>query len=241
MDIRFGSKDSVDVDKIRVLEQPLLMKDAKRLIAMLPNGCDWNLVCIKNRKVTWSYKGSVDEVNNMVYHQFKNFPENKGECPVDLVERDLGAKILRTLRGLLSQVSRTEHRELVKAALKSESIEQRLFTLIKVYSDVDFVNTTLKCSREDFGKFVAFQTMQCLALIKGYEIFDKEECHKTDFGFDYETRLLPNLVDRLPIRDDTFNEQISNLVVGFCLQVRGIVYNDTFLFEDFKRASIKSI
>lgn len=123
---------------------------------------DLNFIKIENGIVSWTYKGTVDEVHNML-----NLPTK--------VDRDIGLKVLRTLRGIISHTSRTEYRKYCKETLKSNNINDKIEFLDKVY-DVDIFSKNEKIHETDFKKFITFQLCQTIALIEGTEIFTKKEC-----------------------------------------------------------------
>jgi hypothetical protein len=81
--------------------------------------------------VTKTYKGTVDEVNNMLYHTYDKHTQVYPNPITRTLPRDIKLKAERVLRGLLSHLSRTEHRKDVKEALKW-NIEDRKFYLDEI-------------------------------------------------------------------------------------------------------------
>jgi hypothetical protein len=79
--------------------------------------------------------------------------------------RDWKLKRDRTIRGLLSYFSRTEHRVAIKAALRSDCLKDKLeaLRLIRLQDIPDFGK---KGKNEDVYKFIAFQIAQTNSLIE---------------------------------------------------------------------------
>lgn len=169
--IRHGSENSLDKDVYVVIPEALQMKEAKKLCDSFTD-INANLITVKNGKVDWVYKGTKDECNNSIlatYHLHKqDFP-----CPVtEKVDRSYGLKMLRTVRGLLSYASRTQHREIVKSALVSPNMDQKIVALkaINLNEISDFEKTPII----ETYKFYSFQMGQTLALLEdNVELFTK--------------------------------------------------------------------
>ena len=173
MIIRHGSEDSLDIDVYVVIPKPIhILQECKELCESYP-AYNANLICIDNGQVYWCYKGTVDECNNSILATYKLHSENVEPCPIiHKVERDADEKIKRTLRGLLSYVSRTELRKEVKEALKSDDINLKI-SILKQIKFKDIPNFGKKGSNKDVYKFFAFQLIQATAVIRGDEIFTK--------------------------------------------------------------------
>lgn len=77
-------------------------------------------------------------------------------------------KVVRAVRGVLSQLTRTRYRAELKAALASNNSYQRSECLAAI--DFDSVELT-----PDTGKLLAFQLAQTIALIDGRELYTKGE------------------------------------------------------------------
>jgi hypothetical protein len=179
--IRFGSEDSLDVDLMIVL--PKLGKnneENKKIIAKYERrfNCPVNLnLCVVERGfVVDAYKGTVDEVNNSIFHTFKNFDDQYYDNnPIKgIVKRDVELKLLRGLRIILSFLSRSQYRIAVKAALKGD-----VYAKIAVLKEIDL--TTI--SKVDFNeknatyidtvKTISFQLAQMQCLLFDIEIYSK--------------------------------------------------------------------
>lgn len=173
MIIRHGSEDSLDIDVYIVIPEPILvLQECKELCESYPD-YNANLICIDNGEVYWCYKGTIDECNNSILATYKLHPVNVEPCPIThKVERDIEEKIKRTLRGLLSYVSRTELRVQVKEALRSNDVSLKINALKQVrFADIpDFGKKGINA---DVYKFFAFQLIQTTALLIGNEVFTK--------------------------------------------------------------------
>ena len=183
----FGSEDSKDYDIMVFVDEIGTKQEShervaefdRKLSLMFPDKpLNSNLAIIKYGVVTEVFKGTVDEVNNMLYLTY-NLHEQKYPLKITrLIERDVDLKILRTARVLLSFLSRTEHRPKVKKALKSDLIEK-----LKVLADIDLTKILDLGSRnvkwEDYLKTMSFQLGQTLALMVGKELYTKNEIFQT--------------------------------------------------------------
>ena len=150
-------------------ELRILFKDQK----LPPKKLNSNLAVIDNDIIVKVHKGTVDEVNNSLidtyslHHQFFPLQITKR------VERDVELKVLRTARVILSFLSRTEHREMIKLALKKD-FDFKIETLsnIDISKISDFGQKNL--SVIDIYKTIAFQLGQALGLLYGKELYTKE-------------------------------------------------------------------
>lgn len=174
----FGSHDSEDLDVMYFVDELPTLQECKRLAAQLEaqhqstKAVDVNLCVVKDCHVVTTYKGTVDEVNNMLHYttnmhaQPSTFPE------IRAMDRNIPLKVARVLRGILSFISRTEYRPLIKQALRSDGWT-KLITLhsIKLESITDLgdKNKTM----QDFYKLFAFQVGQAMGLMNGVEFYSK--------------------------------------------------------------------
>jgi len=184
-----GSENSLDRDAYVVLPEALGFKEAKKLCDSYKE-INANLLVVTEGKVSWCYKGTRDECNNSIlntYHLHKQEFDN----PITVkAERDYGQKMLRTIRGLLSYVSRTPMRESVKKALVSEDLDFKVDVLKKI--DLNTVEDFEKTSKTEAYKFFAFQMGQTLALLQ-----DNVELYTKNSVAQYYPALKPYL-DRDP-------------------------------------------
>jgi hypothetical protein len=182
MIIHHGSEDSIDKDVYVVIPSPILDIQECKVMCESYTGLNANLICIENGQVTWCYKGTVDECNNSILSTYTLHPENTQPCPVTVkAERNWRLKVDRTVRGLLTYFSRTEHRVAIKAALRSEDMREKLEAL-KLIRLQAIPNFGKKGENKDVYKFIAFQLAQTIALVEdGHEIFTKQMAAKYDF------------------------------------------------------------
>ena len=149
----------------------LLTNDLANIVAEYV-GLNANLLLIKEGSVSWAYKGTADECNNSILATY-GLHEQSYPNPIEIgVSRLCGLKMLRTIRGLLSYLSRTEYRVEVKKALSSGDLDNKLAVLSGV--DLLKIKDFEKSSIIETYKFLAFQMGQTKALLKdGVELFTK--------------------------------------------------------------------
>lgn len=120
----FGSENSLDVDVVffieempeTIVEKLALSKEfSKSITSFFPEKeINANLAVCKNGHLVEVYKGTTDELNNALFYTY-SFHEQKQENQITkLLLRDVDLKFLRSIRMILSFLSRTEYRILVK-------------------------------------------------------------------------------------------------------------------------------
>ena len=166
-----GSENSLDRDAYVILPAPIEFKEAKKLCDSYKE-INANLLVVTNGQVSWSYKGTIDECNNSILATY-GLHEQESQNPItERAERGYGLKMLRTIRGLLSYVSRTDLRKEVKQALVSDNLDYRIEVLKKI--DLNTINDFEKSSIVESYKFFAFQMGQTLSLLQdNTELFTK--------------------------------------------------------------------
>lgn len=190
----YGSHDSVDLDiavmyqNMSVFKPDQIHKIEREIKLQLIDDLDCkkdidvNLFSVADGKVTWCSKGTPDEFNNMLLCHYGLHKQVHDLPIIEKVERNIGVKIYRTLRGLLSYFSRGKNRVEVKKLLhkmgQGEDLNNCLDT-IAFLSTVD-VNDELegfyqKGSHEDVFKFFCVQCIQLIALLDGDELFTKQD------------------------------------------------------------------
>jgi hypothetical protein len=200
--ILHGSEDSLDTDAFFIVPNELFtncsFQELKELCDTLSKIYDFNgnLVSIENFIVKNFYKGTVDEVNNGMLYTY-HLHKQKYFLPVmNKVPRHKEMKLIRCFRGILSMFSRTSMRTLVKQALKSEILADRL----DVLESIDFnkqYDFSAKGTTPDIYKFFAFQLAQTHALVCGdIEIYTKKQVIDT-----YDSGNIYNIIHRLPELD----------------------------------------
>lgn len=224
--ITHGSENSLDKDVYVIIPEALEMKVAKKLCDSFQD-INANLITVKDGKVNWVYKGTEDECNNSILATY-HLHSQEFDCPVtEKAERSYAAKMLRTIRGLLSYASRTEYREIVKKSLVSTSMDEKIETLKTI--DLSKINDFQKSSIVETYKFYAFQMGQNLALLEdNVELFTKNSV----------AQYYPELSDYLARRETTpeklqsFYERFTNFVANQYKPVEHLVGQQLF-FSDF--------
>lgn len=198
MIIHHGSEDSLDTDVYVVVPEPILNLQECKVLCESYKDYNANLICIENGQVIWCYKGTIDECNNSILATYSLHKENTQLCPITVtMPRDWRLKVDRTIRGLLSYFSRTEHRVAIKAALRSDCLREKLeaLRLIRIQDIPDFGK---KGENKDVYKFIAFQIAQTCSLIEtGHEIFTKQ------MASEYDPQLRPYLYREVTDPKDT--------------------------------------
>ncbi len=172
--IHHGSEDSLDKDIYVLCDKPLEHKESLELVAHFENlGFNANPIFIDNGQVLWNFKGVNDEVQNSIYHTY-GLHEQSSPNPIEKTcDRNHGLKALRTIRGLLSQCSRTQYRDEIKPTLKNPNVLDK----IKLINKIDFskIEDFEKLSKIEAGKFFAFQLGQTIALLEdNIDLFTKK-------------------------------------------------------------------
>jgi len=186
----FGSKNSIDYDVaifVDVIHNSFelnnkIVKQCNSHIhdifidkSMPVKKLNCNLVVVNDNIVVDCFKGTNDEINNSLYMTYDNhiqFYENQIDR---LVTRDIKLKHVRVLRILLSFLSRTENRQCVKYALKSKDNKVRTDCLNNINLQ-DVIDTTKRNIKyEDYLKIISFQIGQIIGLLKGIELYTKND------------------------------------------------------------------
>lgn len=170
-----GSEDSTDVDVFYVFDELPPLNECKKFCSEneLENR---NIIVINGGEVVSCYKGTPDEVNNSLLRTY-NLHSQEYPLLVDhSVERDVTIKVIRSIRIILSHLSRSQFRPRVKSALNSELFSDKLSALRLIdLTDIEYGSLNKNMSREDILKTIAFQMGQTVSLIDGNELFTKSE------------------------------------------------------------------
>ena len=177
----FGSDDSSDVDvmfyidtlpELQICRQ--IATEASSLI-VTDREVDVNLCSVSNGIVTDCMKGTIDEVNNMIFFTHGLHAQEHYVPIQSLVARNIECKAARALRGILSFISRTEYREIVKSALRG-NVEDKIKALRSIKLEKLSNLGKDKLVIEDFYKLFTFQVGQCIPLIEdGIELYTKKD------------------------------------------------------------------
>jgi hypothetical protein len=182
----FGSEDSADVDVMVMIDDMPSIAVCKDLCAELDAnikkklGTDkevnTNLAVIKDGVIFSVYKGIPIECNNSLYETYQYHTQlhdlmidrKVSETPI------VAIKCARTLRALLTLLSRTDYRREVKSALKSTT-EDKIETLryIDLDSIEDFNKNNLNTT--EIYKAFAFQIGQTMTFLEGDVVYTKSK------------------------------------------------------------------
>jgi len=227
----FGSEDSLDIDIMYKVDKMPTLGECQEYCSLLDTEysknsakeINSNLCVINDGIVVDVYKGTIDEVNNMIFYTYKNhaqlFP-----CFVErTIPRDVPTKANRALRGILSHISRTHYRDLVKTALKGSMADR-----IDAVREIDF-NTIHSLNKnvsqlKDYHKNVAFQIGQTLGLFQGMELYSKKSISA---HFPYLKEML--------YREDFDVGMINDIVKHFVTEIESKIENRNHLYEVLKK------
>lgn len=215
----FGSEDSTDYDVlVSVDEIPQDIDKAHDICKYYNNllskklsdkELNCNLGIFENGKLVKVFKGTVDELNNVIYYTYKNHNQFFPNPISEPINRDIDQKILRVSRFIITFYSRTELRSQIKAALRGD-LKQKL----EVLKQIDFIKMFefpgKKEKVEDIYKVLAFQFGQIFSLID-----DHEPDSYTKNGIIKNYPDLSNLLKRGSLSNtdlETLNEYLSRFV-----------------------------
>ena len=171
-----GSGDSTDTDVVYVVDELPSPDDCKKFCSA-DSEENRNLIVVRNSVVVECYKGTPDEINNSLLRTYSLHEQGDALVVERIVERVVPIKIVRAVRIILSHLSRSSMRPMIKSALRG-SWNERLSALKEViahFNEIDFSVLNKNMSREDILKVIAFQTGQTLALLNETELYTKAE------------------------------------------------------------------
>ncbi len=177
----FGSQDSRDYDLLVIVDilgttaENKAAGKAREVLfskAYKDKPLNVNLATMAGGVLTGVFKGTVDEVNNSIIDTYMLHKQDYVLALTKRLERDKGLKALRSMRAMLSFMSRTQFRTPIKDALKGAAVDK--YALLKeidfnFISDLGHKITTFP----DFYKTLAFQMGQSAALNEGVELYTK--------------------------------------------------------------------
>ena len=179
----FGSENSIDIDVVFFIENMpetiatrlLLSKKYSELIAQIfpKKVINANLAVCENGRLACVYKGTTDELNNSLFLTYANHKQQYPNQIARLLKRDIDLKFLRSARMVLSFLSKTEYRALVKKALKGDLSDK-----IEVLNSIDFTSIAYFGKGKDSEgilKSIAFQFGQSILLHEGSEVYTKNQ------------------------------------------------------------------
>lgn len=183
----FGSENSLDVDLVffvekmpeTIVEKLTLSKElSKSIVPFFPEKViNANLAVCQNGHLVEVYKGTTDELNNALFQTYQFHEQKHANLITELLVRDINLKFLRSTRMILSFMSKTEYRVLIKNALKG-TLNEKIQALETI--DLSKITSFGKGSKkEDILKSMAFQIGQTIALQEGKELYTKN--HIADY------------------------------------------------------------
>jgi hypothetical protein len=177
-----------------------------------------NLAILKNYKIEKVYKGTEDECNNSLYYTYNNFEQPHVPQVLQLIDRDVELKVLRTLRVLLSFLSRSKYRPDVKKALKGD-VYLKIQTLKNIDLSKLFHDDLGKrnVSWEDYLKTMSFQLGQTLPLMDD-DVPKEFKEHYTKESIVIQYPQLEMLINREENADNDVLEQYKNFFIHQCLK-----------------------
>lgn len=181
----FGSEDSIDFDVMYFLDEIPSVAECKQFEAELvqtfpikDKKANVNFAVVRDGVIVDVYKGTPDECNNCILHTYHLHA--KFQCfnlrIINPLKRNIELKLARSLRIILSFMSRTQFREKIKEALKGTT-QQKMDLLKEIkFEEIKDLNKN-NHDLIEFYKHVAFQIGQCLGLIVGLEYYTKKSIY----------------------------------------------------------------
>lgn len=215
----FGSENSQDYDIIVSVDEIPQNIDAAHNICKYwneklsktltdkPLNC--NLGVFKDGNLIDVFKGTVDELVNVIYYTYDNHKQFHPNPILKPVVRDVDEKILRVARFLITFYSRTHLRTQIKSALRGNLKDK-----LEVLKLIDYTQMNefpgKKEKYEDIMKVIAFQFGQVFSLIDGHE---SESYTKNGIIKNYPD--LKNILNRITLSLDdleTLNKYLKRFI-----------------------------
>lgn len=179
----FGSENSLDLDLVFFIEEmpetiaeklSLTKELSQSIILFFPEKeINANLAVQRNGHLVGVYKGTTDELNNALFYTYQNHHQKFGNQITKLLVRDVDLKFLRSARMILSFLSKTEYRSMIKSSLKGD-LDEKIQALEKI--DLEQLSSFGKNTNLlDIQKSIAFQLGQAISLHEGKELYTKNE------------------------------------------------------------------
>jgi hypothetical protein len=166
-----GSGDSTDKDVVYIADRLPDKVTCKEFCSNKDE--NRNIITIKDGAVSEVYKGTVDEVNNALLDTYSLHPQEMPLLINRRLERDVYLKYIRSLRIILSHLSRSQYRPEIKSALRG-GWKERLDILNNINFDtIDFDTLNKNMTGADIKKVIAFQIGQARGLFCGEELYTK--------------------------------------------------------------------
>jgi F0F1-type ATP synthase delta subunit len=216
----FGSEDSQDYDVLVSVDHiPQNIDEAHNICkyyndklssTLLPDKeLNCNLGVFEDGRLVKVFKGTVDELNNVIYYTYDNHKQFYPNPITEPINRDVDEKILRVARFIITFYSRTELRSQIKAALRGDlKLKLQVLKQINFVDMVDFPGKKEKF--EDIYKVLAFQFGQVFSLVDGFE---SDSYTKNGILKNYPD--LKNFLKRNPLNTsdlETLNKYLSRFI-----------------------------
>jgi hypothetical protein len=224
----FGSKSSVDYDVMVYVKSIPAIQECKTLCAKLEHEFasrlslkkrNVNLAIIGDGVIQRVFKGTPDECNNSVLATYALHRQSYPLPIVKKVSRNVPLKLARSLRIMLSFLSRTEQRAIVKSALRGSASDK-----LSVLSEIHFhdIKNLGKNNQDlvEFYKQSAFQIGQCLGLMNGAELYTKEDIVR--YCFDLEGYLKRNNHNGAML--DEYKQHLIDLILNTYKDVNSTIH-----------------
>lgn len=256
---QFGSTSSRDIDLFVVLDELPSTKLVKSISAYLTlwvegmvevRGLDYDKVDIQfimldNGVVSWSSLGNEPEVNNAIYYTYSNHLLNNNsvtgtlrECPVkEPVPLEMGIKLIKCVRSLITFLSRTKYREELLPLLYGDSMIERCRVLYDfmegndgLLSEVGTLNKP-NLPDEDIYKSIAFSFIQLNQIIDNEPVtYTKEDIIYSEsyailapLILQYESKYMP-LDSALVGLDCLISDTLHMVFNGLLTEENGVIY-----------------
>lgn len=167
-----GSEDSLDLDVFYVFDKMPSFAECRKFCSE-DSSENRNIIVVKDGVVSECFMGTVDEVNNAFIDTYDLHKQDYLLIIRKRLERNHEIKAIRATRGILSLISKTSYRSIVKEVL-SGSWSDRLQALLDIdYSTIDFTVLDKQLDGTHIKKVIAFQIGQTLGLLDGIELYTK--------------------------------------------------------------------
>jgi hypothetical protein len=168
--ILHGSADSLDKDIVYILPKMLSYHDAL-LFCNYKKGENRNIMTMyPTGVVKQCMKGLPDEINNSLLVTYPLHQQQHEMLINRPVTRIIPLKVVRGIRSVLSHLSKSSLRPVIKPALRSSDLGEYLRVLEKVDFNEESVKNLLDV---EICKMLGFQLGQTLALVEGTELYTK--------------------------------------------------------------------
>lgn len=172
-----GSEDSTDLDIFYVFDKMPSFDECKKFCSQNPDE-NRNIIVINNGQVTDCFIGTIDEVNNGLIDTYSLHKQEHPLLVTKRLERDKEIKYVRAIRGILSNLSRTQYRSEIKSALNG-NWKERLDCVKNIdLSTINFDELNKRMTGKDILKVLAFQIGQSLGLLENIELYTKSSIAK---------------------------------------------------------------